>query len=127
MTLDRFVCATRQDIVASGAETIQIKHTSSSSPWAATDIAIMWPRFRDEAETATLTENRLEAGPTTVEARLDKLMQENGHLRRQVDYFEGLLGNREIFDLSEALRAVVSEFNGRLESSNRQWKSDERR
>ncbi|KAM3548395.1 hypothetical protein BM221_010740 [Beauveria bassiana] len=87
----------------------------------------MWQRFRGEAETPALTESRLEAGPTTVEARLDKLMQENGHLRRQVDYFENLLGNKEIIDLSEALRAVVSEFNGRLESSNRQWKSDERR
>ena len=91
------------------------------------DTASMWPRFKSEAETSKLAENRREAGPTTVEARLDKLMQENGHLKRQVDYFEGLLGNNEIFRMSEALRAVVSEFNGRLESSNGQWKSDERR
>lgn len=62
-----------------------------------------------------------------METRLDELMQENGHLKRQIDYFESLLGNKEIFGMSEALRAVVAEFNGRLESSNRQWESDERR
>lgn len=86
----------------------------------------MLPRFRGEDATPASTERRPEAGPTTVEARLDNLMQENGNLERQVNYFEGLLGDDDIFRLSKGLRAVVSEFNGRLESSNRQWMSDER-
>ncbi|KAM3551519.1 hypothetical protein BM221_010767 [Beauveria bassiana] len=86
----------------------------------------MLRKFRGEDETPASTESRPEAGPTTVEARLDNLMQENGNLKRQVNYFEVLLGDEDIFRLSKGLRAVVSEFNGRLESSNRQWMGDER-
>ncbi|KAH8713537.1 hypothetical protein HC256_004310 [Beauveria bassiana] len=101
------------------------------SPLKASGTAIMWHRFGYEVTTTTSGENRPEAGPTTVEARLEKLMQENGHLRRQVNYFEGLLRAEneampQILHLSEGLRAVVSEFNGHLESFNKQWKSDER-
>lgn len=86
----------------------------------------MWHSFKDEVTTPTSGENRPEASPTTVEARLEKLMQENGHLRKQVNYFEGLLENAAmILRLSDGLRAVVSEFNGGLESLNEQWKNDE--
>ncbi|XWX00739.1 hypothetical protein V2A60_008760 [Cordyceps javanica] len=95
----------------------------------------MWHSVRDEVTTATSGENRPErperperpaASSTTVEARLEKLMQENGHLRKQVNFFEGLLENAAmILRMSDSLSAVVSEFNGLLERFNEQWKKDE--
>lgn len=61
-----------------------------------------------------------------VDTRVEELLRENGALRRQIAYFEGLLRTEQeviphILRLSDDLRGVVCDFNAHLEYLNKEW------